>query len=257
MKILLITDIHFGENTNYPRLKGEDYINVFGAHFESLFSNIKSEAESCDLVVNLGDFIHDESEEKDIETYRKALQHIVTNTPTKHVAGNHDLRHVSREKLTELMGEEKLYYSFDAGGYHHVVLDGTRTERRGPHYIGEEQLTWLENDLSETEMKTIIYCHYPLDNQNMENNYYFMNTPESGAISNRGFVRKILEHSGKVLAVFNGHTHFYSNQIVNGITYCTIPSFSENDGNHQPQGEYGLITLEGDSVSIEIKRSRI
>lgn len=257
MKILLVTDIHFGTDSNYPKLLGEDYINVFGSQFEELFTKVRSDAESCDLVVNLGDFIHEENEEKDKETYVRGLEILKTSTPTKHIAGNHDLRYLPRETLRIIIGEKKLYYSFDLAGYHHVVLDGTRTEKRGPHYIPEEQLEWLEQDLAATKFKTIVYVHYPLDNQSFENNYYFKDRPDGGAISNRSFVRPILERSGKVLAVFNGHTHFYHQQEVKGIIYCTIPSFSENNGDHQPKATYGVVTLDGDSVSVEIKKASI
>lgn len=40
------------------------------------------------------------------------------------------------------------------------------------------------------------------------------------------------------------------------IKYCTVSSFSENDGNHQPRGEYATVTVNGDKVEIEIKKSQ-
>lgn len=255
MKIFLITDTHYGENSNYPRLKGDEYVNVFGEQFEKFFPHLHEEMEDCDLVINLGDFIHDKSEEKDIETYKKALSFFKTDTPTKYVAGNHDLRNISRKEWAELIDEEKSYYSFDSNGYHHIVLDGCSVERRGPHYINEEQLEWLEEDLSKTSLKSLVYCHFPIDNQSMDNNYYFKDSPERSSLSNRSFVRRIFENSNKVLSVFSGHTHFFNQQIVKNITYCTVPSFSENDGNHQPNGEYAVATIESDKVSIEIKKS--
>lgn len=255
MKIFLITDIHYGENTNYPHHGGADYVNQFGEQFKDFFPRLHEEMEQCNLVMNLGDFIHDENTEKDIETYKSALSFFAIKTPVKHVLGNHDVRNISREKWSELVGEKQSYYSFDLGGYHHVVLDGNRTERRGPLYISEEQLNWLEEDLGKTSLTTVIYCHFPMDNQSMENNYYFHDKPESASLGNKYFVRRILEKSGKVVAVFSGHTHFYSEQKLNNITYCTVPSFSENDGNQEPNGKYAVTTLEDGQVHIEIKKS--
>lgn len=254
MKIFLITDIHHGENSNYPNLGGLEYVNVFGEQFEKLIPTLKGEMNECDLVINLGDFIHDESTEKDIETYKEALSLLSSNTLTKHVLGNHDERNLSRETCTSLIGEEKSYYSFDFGGYHHVILDGNAIEPRGPLYVSEEQLQWLENDLESTQLKSIIYCHHPLDNQDMSENYYFKERPERASINNKHFVRKVLKKSEKVLAVFSGHTHFYAKQEIDGITYFTIPSFMENDGNHEPKAEYGIATIEGGKVSLEIKK---
>ncbi len=254
MKIFLITDIHHGENSNYPNLGGLEYVNVFGEQFEKLIPTLKGEMEECDLVVNLGDFIHDESPEKDIEIYKEAMSLLSSKTLTKHVPGNHDVKNLSRETFASLVGEKNSYYSFDSGDYHHVVLDANATEPRGPIYVSEEQLVWLKEDLEKTQLKVIIYCHHPLDNQNMDDNYYFKERPERASVNNKSFVRGVLRKSGKVLAVFTGHTHFYSKQEIDGITYFTIPSFTENDGNHAPTAEYGIATVEGDKVTLEIKK---
>lgn len=254
MKIFLITDIHHGENSNYPNLGGLEYVNVFGEQFEKLIPTLKGEMDGCDLVINLGDFIHDESPEKDIEIYKEAVSLLSTKTLTKHVLGNHDKKNISRETFATLIGEEKSYYSFDLGNYHHVVLDGNAIEPRGPMYLSEEQLVWLKEDLDKTQLKTIVYCHHPLDNQSMDDNYYFKERPERASVNNKFFVRNVLKKSGKVLAVFSGHTHFYAKQEIDGITYFTIPSFMENDGKHAPQAEYGIATVEGDNVSLEIKK---
>ena len=255
MKIFLITDIHFGENTNYPNVGGADYVNQFGEQFKHFFPHLRDEMEQCDLVINIGDFIHDENPEKDIETYQSALEFFKLKIPVKHVLGNHDARNISREKWAELVGVPNSYYSFDLGGYHHAVLDGNRIERRDPFYIPESQLSWLEEDLKGTALPVIVYCHFPIDNQSMENNYYFKDHPEGGSLGNRLFVRNIFKRTDNVVAVFSGHTHFFSKQNMNNITYCTVPSFSENDGNHQPNGEYAVATFEGKQVNIEIKKS--
>lgn len=254
MNIFLITDIHYGKDINYPKLAGEDYVNLFGAKISGLSEKLISEMEKSDLVINLGDFICNENQEKDIETYKNALSFISSKILTKHVPGNHDLLNITREKWPELVAESKTYYSFDIGGYHHIVLDGTRTEPRGPHYIGDEQLKWLEVDIAKTTLNSIVYCHYPLDNQSMENNYYFKDKPENGSLSNRYFVRRILERSGKVMAVFSGHTHFYNQQEINGIMYCTVPSFSENNGTNEPKLEYVVATISENQVTAEVKK---
>lgn len=255
MKIFLITDIHYGVNTNYPNVGGVNYINSFGEQLKNFSPRLLLEMEQCDLVINLGDLIHDENSEKDIEIYKSALALLKTKVPMKHVSGNHDVFNLSRETWAELVGEKMSYYSFDVGGYHHVVLDGNRTFRKGPLYIGEEQLKWLECDLSNTSLNTIVYCHFPMDNQSMDNNYYFKEGPERASLGNKFFVRKILEKSGKVIAVFSGHTHFYNEQVINNINYWTVPSFSENDGNNEPKREYAVATLGGSQITIEIKKS--
>lgn len=255
MKIFLITDIHYGGMVNYPHAGGEDYVNSFGEQFKNFFPYLHSEMKQCDLVVNLGDFIKDVSPEKDIETYKEALSFFLSEIPTKHVLGNHDVKNISRKKWAEIVGEEKSYYSFDLGGYHHVILDGNRTDLRSPFYIVNEQLVWLEEDLAKTSLRVIVYCHFPADNQNMDNNYYFKNNPDGASLSNKYQVRRILEKAGNVVVVFSGHTHFYNEQKVNNIIYYTVPSFSENNGSHEPNGKFAIATLVDNQVEIEIKKS--
>src|SRR3972149_9486259 len=97
MKIFLITDIHYGRETNYPNVGGKDYVNSFGEQFRHFYPHLKTVMEECDLVVELGDLIHDESAEKDVETYKSALMFFSILTPVKHVLGNHDAKNISRE----------------------------------------------------------------------------------------------------------------------------------------------------------------
>lgn len=252
MKVFLITDIHHGDNTNYKHLKGEDYINLFGEEFRGASLKMIDQMNQCDLVINLGDLIHDENKEKDIVTYSEAISFFKTDTRVEHVIGNHDLRNLSMEDIGKVIKREKEYTSFDQAGYHHILLGGTRKDPRGPHYLEEEQLQWLENDLNTTNLPTIVYCHYPLDNQDFSQNYYFKSKPESGSIANKGFVRPILEKSKKVIAVYNGHTHFFHEETISGITYTTIPSFSENNGEGKPNHKFAVVEVSESNIKTEI-----
>lgn len=252
MKILLITDIHYGRDAKYPKLGGENYINSFGSHFESYVSKIKSAISDHDLIVNLGDSINEIDNEQDIINYKKVMEFLGQSKPVVYVIGNHDLNCLSREQIAKIIDEPKLYYSFDLQDYHHIILDGTRDSRDTLHRIDSEQLNWLKNDLAKTNLPTIIYCHYPIDNQDVSDNYYFSSRPERAFISNKQQVREVLESSNKVIGVFNGHLHFSHEETINGIRYITIPSFSENDTDHKPLTEYCSVLLENKALNIKI-----
>lgn len=252
MKIFLITDIHHGNNTNHKHLKGEDYINLFGEEFREASLKLIDQMNHCDLVINLGDLIHDEEKGRDLITYSEGISFFTTTKRVEHVIGNHDLRNLSMENIGRFIKRDKEYFSFDHNGYHHIILGGTRKEPRGPHYIEEEQLQWLENDLKNNNLQTIVYCHFPLDNQDFSENYYFKGRPDGGSISNRGFVRPILEKSGKVVAVFNGHTHFFHEEIIKDIIYITIPSFSENNGEGRPNHKFVVVEVENTAVKTNM-----
>ena len=253
MKILIITDIHYGEDTNYPGQNGENYINSFGSQFENFLPKIHSLINEHDLVINLGDLIHDTTAESDVIEYKKAMELFGHEKPIKHVFGNHDLNNLSRDQLAEITGEEKSYYSFDLGRCHHIVLCGFRNSRAELVKIDEEQIAWLQQDLDKTNLSTIVYCHYPLDEQSTVNNYYFKDRPERAFIENRVIIRSVIESSKKVLAVFNGHLHFFNQEAIHGILYVTAPAFTENNGKHEPQAECLSVSLEDSNVHILLK----
>jgi len=253
IKILIIADIHYGEDSNYPKHKGGGYVNSFGSQFEKFLPKIHSLIKESDLIINLGDLISEVDASFDLENYKKALKLLEVGKPVKHILGNHDVRHLTREKLVEVIGEKNPYYSFDLSGYHHIVLDSFKNLRNEPCRITEEQISWLKEDLNKTKLSTIVYCHYPLDNQSIDNNYYFAGKPERAFIENKQEVRKIFELSGRVLAVFSGHLHFFHEEKINNIKYITAPSFSENNGNHKPKTECLNVELKNKEVRILVK----
>lgn len=252
MKILIITDIHYGEDTNYPQLINKDYISSFGSQFERYLPKIKALAKEHDLTINLGDLIRETNTESDLIQYKKAVELFGKEKPVKHVIGNHELRTLSRNQLAEVIGENKTYYSFDLNNYHHIILDSFRNSKEEPCKIDEEQLVWLQKDLKNTNLLTLVYCHYALDNQSLDSNYYFKGKPQKVFIENKEEVRKIFEDSEKVLAVFGGHLHFSHQESINEIKYITAPAFTENDGNHKPKAECLSIYLDDKEVTTTI-----
>lgn len=253
MKILIISDIHYGENTDYPDCGGENYVNQFGSQFENFLPKIHSLISNHDLVINLGDLIHETDTESDLIQYKKTMELFGKEKPVKHVFGNHDVRTLSREQLSEIIGEERPYYSFDLGEYHHVILDSFRNNRKELCRIDEEQLSWLRNDLDKTNLSTIVYCHYLLDNQSIDDNLYFKEKQDRVFINNKKEVRSIFESSNKVIAVFGGHLHFFHEEKINNILYVTVPAFTENDGNHKPKAECLSVKIDNSDIKISIK----
>jgi alkaline phosphatase len=76
--------------------------------------------------------------------------------------------------------------------------------------IPSAERDWLATDLKATNKKTICFVHQRLD---PAKNYTIKSAPA---------VRKILEDSGKVLAVFQGHAHVNNLAVINGIRYWTL-----------------------------------
>lgn len=253
MKILFISDVHFGHDVNYPDIKGTEYINTFGTQFPRLLSQLVPEAKNYDLFVTVGDAIADENPEKDAETYKTFLHYFNSFTlPIKHVIGNHDARWLTREQLSGLAHQPNNYFSFDLADHHHLILDAKYDGY--PFTMDDAQISWLKHDLAETKLPTVVYLHYPCDKQDISRNYYFNNQEEKVFVKQRDELRALFEASKKVRLVMSGHTHFFHESVIKGITYVTVPSFTENDGTGKPGGLFVIASLESDEpIKIEMK----
>jgi hypothetical protein len=156
--------------------------------------------------------------------------------------GNHDMDYrmggdeTSDKTFKEYFGPT--YYSFNRGKAHYIVLDDVRylgVERTYDGYITEEQLAWMEKDLS----------HVPKDNLVVIN----LHIPVHNAVKNNADFYKILEKFTHV-HIMSGHTHYNKNVIENGIfehnhgTVCGAWWTGPVCGDGTPRG-YGVYEVKG------------
>ena len=72
-------------------------------------------------------------------------------------------------------------------------------------------------------------------------------------VGNRKEIRDIFEESGKVIAVFNGHTHWNKMDVHNGIPYFNITSIVENFRNDgTPSASYAIVDIDENEIHVEI-----
>ena len=145
-----------------------------------------------------------------------------------YVLGNHCVQTLTKAEFLAGGAREKNHYSFDAAGWHFVVLDacfrvdgesyGRNNFTWTDSNIPADQLTWLETDLKKLEGKAIVFVHQRLDETKQH------------SVKNANSVRKVLEGSCKVAAVFQGHSHQNDYQHINGIHYCTVAAMVEGSG---------------------------
>jgi predicted phosphodiesterase len=144
--------------------------------------------------------------------------------PGYHVIGNHDTDGgYTRDQVVDFWKAKAKYYSFDANGFHFIVLDGNEhneSESRPvgyARYISPVQLEWLKKDLNGTALPTIVCCHQGLDN-------------DSGGLENGTSLRYTLEQANqnqqKVILVLSGHHHQDYYNRINDIHYVQINSAS-------------------------------
>ena len=143
----------------------------------------------------------------------------------RHLLGNHCLDGLSKEEQLAAVGEPRAVYSFDRGGWHFVVLDACFRRDGEPYARGDfdwtdsnipdGQLDWLRADLAHTCRPTVVLVHQRLDCE------------APMGVNNASAVRDVLERSGKVLAVFQGHEHVGGYSEIGAIHYCTLKGVIE------------------------------
>jgi 3',5'-cyclic AMP phosphodiesterase CpdA len=194
---VIITDIHLGPERHWNGIlrkinkNAKAYLNDFVIETND---NVKPE-----FVVVLGDLIEDDNEindKKNIDYITKLLTKL--KCPVYYVAGNHDLKNISEDGLIKLFNQKSLYYSFDSGDFHFIVLFSKVSEDR-TIWISDEQTDWLKQNLEKTNKRTIIFVHHGLADQDLTGNPWFEGRPERCLIANRKEVRDIFSESGKVL----------------------------------------------------------
>jgi len=209
-------------------------------------------SERVDFLIELGD-IKDQNRapvEQRTLLYLQAIEKVFQgfDGPTYHVLGNHDMDSISKiQFLTHVENTNiksgRSYYSFDLNGLRYIVLDANyRTD--GTDYdhgnfdwtdanIPSEELDWLRQDLAAAPGCVIVFIHQLLDGVG------------SVYVNNAADVRQILQASGKVLAVLQGHHHPGSYSNIAGIHYYTLKALVEGSG--PENNSYAIAEVHPDS----------
>jgi len=203
-------------------------------------------ADEVDAFVQLGDLINACGDaEKDRQNIR-AMQGTLNGYRKKcfSALGNHDVE--AARKNVYLPEYERGYYSIDLDGTRLIILDGNFTSN-GESYedaewdwtdsmIPGEELAWLKNELDAAPGKAVVFCHQNLDER----------PGDPHVIRNAREVRRLLEASGKVNTVLQGHCHAGCRSVQDGILYHTFRALCE--GERIP---CAVVTIENGRVDIE------
>jgi alkaline phosphatase len=241
----LVTDLHYADKDSRGTRYYRESLTKLAEASEQF------DKEKPDLVVELGDLI-DGTDSVEVEKgHLRRIAREFAAIPGQHhcVVGNHCVNNLTKPEFLGIIGQEKSFYSFDANGYHFVVLDACFTSDGVPYgrkkvhikwgdaAIPPAELEWLQADLRQSPHKSIVFAHQCLDV-----------IPPFG-VKNGPAVRKLLEESGKVLAVLQGHWHRGNYQELGGIHYCTLKAVVEGSG--PENNAYAMMDiLPGDGLRI-------
>ena len=227
LRIGLVTDLHFADKPP-----------AGSRHYRETSVKLAQAAERLragkpNFVVELGDFIDAaDSVETELEYLKRINTEFSTICQERHyVLGNHCVHTLTKREFLDGVHQDESYYSFDVGEMHFVVLDSCFRSDGQPYgrknfvwtdpNVPASELDWLKSDLQETNKQVIVFAHQRLD---VENNH---------GVKNAADVRAVLERSGKVRAVFQGHSHKNDHEEINGIHYCTLVAMVEGSGSRQ------------------------
>lgn len=241
----IVTDAHYADaDTN-----GSRYYRQSTAKLSECVERMSEE--KVGFLVELGDFKDQGKPPVEARTlqFLRDIEHVFTtfDGPVYHVPGNHDFDSISKAQYLAAIRStgvprDRTYYSFDRKGVHAVVLDANFSADATPYDHGRfdwtdanipsVELEWLSADLGATRLPTVVFVHQCLDGK--------------GAVfvENAAAVRGVLEASGRVLAVFQGHHHAGGYNRINGIHYYTLRALVEGDG--PENNSYATVAVHND-----------
>ncbi len=245
-RVALLTDMHYADKAP----SGTRHYRETLAKFDEAANEFAKPETRPDLLIELGDLVDAaENSAIELESLRTINDRLSKVCAKRHyVLGNHCVDTLSKEEFLEHVEQKRSYYSFDEGGFHFVILDacfradgvpyGRKNFQWTDTQIPEHELSWLEMDLKATELPVLVFVHQRLD------------VSDNHGIRNNAVVRQLLESDGKVLAVFQGHSHQNDLKTIGGIAYCTLAAMVEGSG--EVNNSYSLLQL-GNNGTVRLK----
>jgi 3',5'-cyclic AMP phosphodiesterase CpdA len=194
-------------------------------------------AKGVNFLVELGDFKDQDKTPDESRTlgYLQRIEAVFAGFkgPRYHVIGNHDTDSLSKAQFLAAAPNTGIVpnatrYTFVSGGVRFVVLDASHRSDGSDYDHGNfewsdsnidgPQLDWLTKALAASAEPAIVFVHQQLDGAGA---YYVKNAAE---------VRHVLEKSGTVIAVLQGHRHEGGFSTINGIPYFTFRGLIEGAG---------------------------
>ena len=187
------------------------------------------EAEQCDRVICLGDLTDaEDTKVKEIANMREiAALFREFPMPITVIMGNHDAYVFEAEEFYALLGGCEPI-DIHENGVHLLFLDlnytaaGVRYRPHGFHWydVGLPDPKGLEQKLAALDGDVYLFMHQNIDPAIPAADHRAANADE---------VCRIIEGSGKVKAVYQGHYHWGNHSKQGGVEYVTLPAMAVYD----------------------------
>jgi hypothetical protein len=244
-----------------PQIKASEELPLFKEAVSDLRDLLKLNQQIPFHAIGCGDIVGDNPSLFD------STKHILSETgiPFYQSMGNHDMKYYGRSNETAPVVFEKhfgpAYYSFNKGKIHYVVLNDVFYIGRDYFYIGylpEQQLAWLEKDLSYIPKGSTVVVTFHIPSALHEDDIKtFEYANISGSMTNKKALYDLLKPYQAHL--ISGHLHYSRNLAIAPNLYEHIMSsvcgawwqgpYAE-DGT--PKG-YGVFEANGNQISWYFK----
>ena len=259
LRVAHITDVHLKNDLSAP------------AKFAKCLHHVQQQTPKVDLILNGGDIVLDMNKENisTIDAQWKLYNDLIksdNNLPIRYCLGNHDIWWSENNKGQAVYGKQysldqlqmpKPYYSFEKAGWKFIVLDSVHLDIDNTWYIGklgEEQFTWLENELKNTSanVPVLVLSHIPILTATLMVEDNIVNKWEMLGGDMHTDTSKIInlfyQHPNVKLCL-SGHIHLRDRVEYNNVTYICNGAVSGAwwEGNRrQTAPGYGVLDLFAD-----------
>ena len=264
LRIVHLTDVHLKNKFDAP------------SKFVKCLHHMQQQSPKVDFILNGGDVVFDMNKEN-ISTINeqwslmKSIMKDECAVPVHYCLGNHDIWWNENSKGQAFYGKHysmnqleltRPYYSFMQGGWKFIILDSVHLDIDNTWYIGklgDEQFTWLENELKTTDPSTpvLVLSHIPIltavlmIEDNIVNKWEMlggdMHTDTSKIIS-------LFYKHPNVKLCLSGHIHLRDKVVYNNVTYICNGAVSGAwwEGNRRETAPgYGVLDLYADGTFDE------
>lgn len=212
------------------------------------------EARSFDHAFVLGDLIEDGDSKAVDEANVERIYHLFEERsfPITYLLGNHDVERLTRERLSELLNQERFHGVVETDRMPVIFLDSTKEQTAGARgELGTSQRNWLADVMSEHK-RPLVFCHHPLGNFEISDNEWFKDYPERAFLSDRKETLDVIEENGPAHGTISGHIHQTGFTKFRGMAHVSISAFSKELPNIPLTGTYAEVNLD-DHVSVSVR----
>lgn len=242
MSIAILSDIHMRDG----------HIGEISVELEAVLEELNTEHNISHAFV-LGDLIEDcGSIDADRENIKRTHSIFKNWSPqVTYLLGNHDVEHLSKSDLNQLLGQDKFHGVQEIEDTSFVYLDSAYQQVRGATgKVGPDQLEWLKNTIPSLS-DAVLLSHHPVGNFNLRANEWFSEYPERAYLWDRKEVLECIDGSA-VRATVSGHIHQTGYDKFWDLPHVSINAFSKELPDVPLTGTYAVLDT-GDIPKIRVR----